>query len=228
MITKARDPWCIAVSCWECGQKWFGHKENFSMLAGPNLKKHCMTIHKFSSEKERSSLLAEELQHGSVPLPFERGEDECSSVRGWGGGDRPACRKKGWRGSTEKGKSGWLVELGAWMSFIRQQSTTSTPYSGSALEVTSAGSDFSIIQLESVSELVQGTEREKKKKNNHQTPRMHFYSIYSYPTVIRNKMPIKVLVLKKYFFIITVSVFWIMHMTFGEDIKRWLIHEIME
>lgn len=30
-----------------------------------------------------------------------------------------------------------------------------------------------------------------RERKAHQTPRLHFYSIYSYPTVMRNKMPIK-------------------------------------
>lgn len=114
MITKARDPWCIAVSCWDCGQNDFGHKEKFSVPAGPNLKNTAwQSIN--SLLRRESSLLAEELQHGSVPLPFERGEDECSSREG---GDRPACRKKG---CAATGRVADLLNLAhRWASFVNR------------------------------------------------------------------------------------------------------------
>lgn len=86
--------------------KWFSHKAKFSVPAGPNLKNSAWPSIIFLLRRERS-LLAEQLRHGSLPLPFEKGEDECNSR----GARRLECRKKGWRGGVAKGRAADLLNL---------------------------------------------------------------------------------------------------------------------
>lgn len=137
--------------------------------------------------------------------------EKMSAVALVGGRDRPACRKKGWRGSAEREE-----RLTCWTWRMDELHSSTEHYIYSLFRFC-PWDDVSRVwaRYSTAGERIRARAGEPREKKTHQTPRLHFYRIYSYPTVMRNKMPTKVLVLKKYFFIITVSIFWIMHMTFG-------------
>lgn len=85
----------------------------FLVPAGPNLKNSAWPSI-ISLLRRESSLLAEEFQHGSVLLPFEKGEDECNSR---GHTDQYAERKA--EGVHGKGRAGDLLNLAhGWASSI--------------------------------------------------------------------------------------------------------------
>lgn len=88
--------------------KWFGHKEKSRVPAGPNLKNSAWASIN-SPVRSQSSLLAEELQHGSVPLAFEKTSAPAVLMAAVGG-------------------------VGVGWGVIRQQSTGAATYSGFALE----------------------------------------------------------------------------------------------
>lgn len=138
----------------------------FLVPAGPNLKNSAWPSI-ISLLRRESSLLAEEFQHGSVLLPFEKGEDECNSR---GHTDQYAERKA--EGVHGKGRAGDLLNLAhGWASSINGAASYSLfrfcPWDNTGMV------GVGIMQLESISKACAENWEdcnnlgEKKKKSSH-------------------------------------------------------------
>lgn len=198
--------------------KWFCHKEKFSVPAGPNLKNSAWPSINSLLRRE-SSLLAEELQHGSVPLPFEKGEDECSSR---GEIDQHAERKA--EGDRSKGRAADLLNLACgWASFVnralkllpiqvlplRQHQPGLSWYCAVGEHIWARAGTWEET-VTTLGKIIFPLHQAHKNK----LPCCTF--TYLYPTVIWDANEVGIL---KYSFIATVSILCIMHITFGVGMK---------
>lgn len=105
------------------GQDYSATKKNVPCLPSQTLKNTpWLFVNSFRGTE--SSLLAEELQHDSAPLPFEKGNIRCSSRRQI---DQHADRQAEWE--HVKARADDFFQLATCMSFILQHRTiTISPF----------------------------------------------------------------------------------------------------